>query len=55
MQTTTTSGTFNVKLATARVFGLITSTQGKLELTNLGFAIVDPMKTNSGLRGPKHF
>jgi hypothetical protein len=35
------SGTFITKTATARIFGLIASVQGKYELTNLGFAIVD--------------
>jgi hypothetical protein len=35
------SGTFITKTGTARIFGLIASVQGKYELTNLGFAIVD--------------
>jgi hypothetical protein len=35
------SGTFITKTATARIFGLIATVQGKYELTNLGFAIID--------------
>jgi hypothetical protein len=35
------SGTFLIKIATARIFGLINYAQGKYELTNLGFSIVD--------------
>ncbi len=35
------SGTFLTKIATARTFGLINYVQGKYELTNLGFSIVD--------------
>jgi hypothetical protein len=35
------SGTFITKTATARIFGLIASVQGKYELTNLGFEIID--------------
>ena len=35
------SGTFITKTATARTFGLIATVQGKYELTNLGFAIID--------------
>jgi hypothetical protein len=35
------SGTFITKTGTARIFGVIASVQGKYELTNLGFAIVD--------------
>jgi hypothetical protein len=41
MGTTTNSGTFLMKVATARTFGLLTYTAGKYELTNLGFAILD--------------
>src|SRR5437763_1927239 len=35
------SGNFVMKLATARIFGLIANVGGKYELTNLGFAILD--------------
>lgn len=35
------SGNFVQKVATARIFGLITFNGGKYELTNLGFSIVD--------------
>jgi hypothetical protein len=35
------SGTFITKTATARIFGIIASVQGKYELTNLGFDIID--------------
>jgi hypothetical protein len=35
------TGNFVVKVATARIFGLIANVQGKYELTNLGFSIVD--------------
>jgi hypothetical protein len=41
MGTNAGSGTFITKVATARTFGLITFAQGKYELTNLGFSIVD--------------
>ncbi len=36
------SGNFVTKVATARIFGLLTYNQGKYEATNLGFAVVDP-------------
>lgn len=36
-----TSGNFRQKIATARTFGLIETVQGKYQLTDLGFAIVD--------------
>jgi hypothetical protein len=36
-----TSGTFRMKIATARMFGLIETIQGKYHLTDLGFAITD--------------
>lgn len=35
------SGNFVLKVATARMFGLIANVGGKYELTNLGFSIVD--------------
>ena len=36
-----TSGNFRLKIATARTFGLIETVQGKYQLTDLGFAIID--------------
>jgi len=39
-----TSGSFNMKLSTARVFGLIESTQGRYQLSTLGFDILDPAR-----------
>lgn len=36
-----TSGNFRLKIATARIFGLIETVQGKYQLTDLGFAITD--------------
>ena len=36
-----TSGNFRMKIATARIFGLIETVQGKYQLTDLGFAITD--------------
>jgi hypothetical protein len=41
MKLSVSSGTFITKTATARIFGLIATVQGKYELTNLGFAIID--------------
>jgi hypothetical protein len=41
MNTNAGSGSFITKTATARIFGLIASVQGKYELTNLGFEIID--------------
>jgi hypothetical protein len=41
MNTNAAGGSFITKIATARIFGLIASAQGKYELTNLGFAITD--------------
>jgi hypothetical protein len=41
MKVSAGNGTFITKVATARIFGLIASVQGKYELTNLGFAIID--------------
>lgn len=35
------SGSFRLKIATARMFGLIETVQGKYQLTSLGFAITD--------------
>jgi hypothetical protein len=35
------SGNYVMKVATARIFGLITNVAGKYELTDIGFAIVD--------------
>jgi hypothetical protein len=36
-----TSGNFRTKIATARIFGLIETVQGKYQLTDLGFGILD--------------
>jgi hypothetical protein len=41
MKSSPTSGSFRMKIATARTFGLIETVQGKYQLTDLGFAIVD--------------
>ncbi len=41
LNTSTNSGTFLNKLSATRMFGLITIAQGKIELTDLGFAILD--------------
>ena len=38
------SGSFRLKIAAARIFGLIETVQNKYQLTNLGFAIVDPTR-----------
>jgi hypothetical protein len=35
------SGAFVTKLATARIFGLVVSNNGKFELTNIGFEVLD--------------
>lgn len=40
--TNTTSGTFQLRLNTARIFGLLTSSKGTVTLTPLGAQIVDP-------------
>jgi hypothetical protein len=39
-----TSGAFRLKVAAAKTFGLITTGQGSISLTNLGREIVDPAK-----------
>jgi hypothetical protein len=39
-----TSGAFNVKLSTARLFGLLESVAGRYQLTPLGFEILDPAR-----------
>ena len=39
-----TSGNFNSKIGAAKMFGLVDPAQGKLKLTPLGFAIVDPTR-----------
>ena len=41
MNTTTSSGTFFNKLSATRMFGLITVSGGKVELTDLGFSVLD--------------
>lgn len=38
---TPTSGNFRLKIATARIFGLIETKQGRYSLTDLGFSITD--------------
>lgn len=38
---TPTSGNFRMKVATARIFGVIETVQGKYQLTDLGFNILD--------------
>lgn len=42
MGQTPTSGTFRTKVATARIFGVVNVTRGKIELTELGKRLVDP-------------
>lgn len=44
MRQTPSSGSFRLKIATARIFGLIETVQGKYQLTNLGFAITDQVR-----------
>jgi hypothetical protein len=41
LKQTPTSGTFRMKLSTARTFGLVETIQGKYQLTELGFSITD--------------
>ncbi len=41
MSQSASSGAFVTKVATARMFGFLSNTQGKYELTNLGFLVVD--------------
>jgi hypothetical protein len=41
MQQAPSSGSFRARIATARIFGIIETVQGKYQLTDLGFAIVD--------------
>jgi hypothetical protein len=45
MNTTSGSGTFLMKVATARMFGLIALSQSKYELTLLGFSILESDET----------
>jgi hypothetical protein len=42
MAQTPTSGTFRTKVATARIFGAVTVTRGRIELTDLGKRLADP-------------
>jgi len=37
-----TSGNFNGKVSAARLFGLITNSQGRYQLSELGFEVLDP-------------
>jgi hypothetical protein len=41
MGTSAGNGTFITKIATARIFGLITNVQGKYDLTDIGASIID--------------
>ena len=41
------SGSFRMKVATARIFGLIETVQNRYQLTDLGFAIVDPQRSKA--------
>jgi hypothetical protein len=57
MKQTPSSGSFRTKIATARIFGVIETVQGKYQLTDLGFAIVDSKReraarANAFLRVP---
>lgn len=36
------SGNFRLKLSTARIFGLVATSPGRIEITDLGFEITDP-------------
>lgn len=42
MNQSPTSGSFRTRIAAARIFGVSVTRQGKYELTDLGFKIVDP-------------
>jgi hypothetical protein len=44
MGQTPRSGNFRLKLSTARIFGLVATSPGKIEITNLGFEIIDPSR-----------
>ncbi|MBZ9922110.1 hypothetical protein FJ942_09735 [Mesorhizobium sp. B2-4-2] len=44
MKQAPSSGNFRLKIATARTFGIIETVGGKYQLTELGFAIVDPKR-----------
>jgi len=44
MGQTPTSGNFRLKLSTARIFGLAATSTGRIEITDLGFEIVDPSR-----------
>ena len=41
MGQTPRSGNFRLKLSTARIFGLVATSPGKIEITDLGFEIID--------------
>jgi hypothetical protein len=43
------SGSFNTKVNTARIFGVIETSGGKYQLTELGFEIVDPDRQREAL------
>jgi hypothetical protein len=38
------SGNFRLKLSSARIFGLVATSVGKIEITDLGFEIIDPSR-----------
>jgi len=44
MDTSPRSGTFRVKLATARIFGVVQTKRSLVEITDLGRRLVDPQK-----------
>jgi hypothetical protein len=44
MQQTPRSGSFRLKTSTARIFGLIATNPGKIEITDLGFEIIEPSR-----------
>lgn len=44
-----TSGAFNIKLSTARMFGVIDNAQGKYMLSPLGFEILDPNRSQAAM------
>jgi hypothetical protein len=43
------SGSFNMKVNTARTFGVLDSSGGKYQLTELGFEIVDPARQREAM------
>lgn len=47
MKQSPSSGNFRMKIATARLFGVIDTMQGKYSLTDLGFSITDPSRAKA--------